>query len=221
MAVPSSTTKPSTTVRRSTFVAVIAVVLVVIAGLGVAIHFANAGHHRPSGAAERWLAAVGDMGRRGVTADARKRAERIGSPAIAAPLLPPTHDPHHSEFADLEVGKAVQMHRAIDEGPGIARVPFRLHQQLASGVGPLKRGTLVLHRSGDTWHVLALDSRRPGEKVRSEGGPPASRAPFALWLGAIALGLVLALIAHAITRYAERSSQRAAGGTMSVKMTCQ
>ena len=208
MAVPSSTTKPSTTVRRSTFVAVIAVVLVVIAGLGVAIHFANAGHHRPSGAAERWLAAVGDMGRRGVTADARKRAEHIGSPAIAAPLLPPTHDPRHSEFADLEVGKA------IGAGSGATRVPFRLHQQLASGVGPLKRGTLVLQRSRDTWHVVALDSRRPGEKVRSEGGPPASRAPFALWLGAIAVGLVLALVAHAITRYAERSSQRAAGATM-------
>jgi hypothetical protein len=217
---------PSTSVRRSTFVAVIAAVLVVIGGLAVAIHFANAGHHRPEGAAERWLAAIGDSGRRGVTADARKRAEHIGSPAIAAPLLPPTHDPRHSEFADLEVGKAirvseavqvskaVQRSKAIDAGAGTVRVPFRLHQQLSSGVGPLKRGTLVLHRTGDAWHVVSLDSRRPSEEVRSEGGQPASRAPIGLWLGAIAVGIVLALAAHGITRYAERSAERATSATM-------
>ncbi len=142
-----------------------------------------------------------------MTADARSRAERIGAPAIAAPLLPPSHNPRHSEFADLEVGKA------IDAGASTVRVPFRLHQELASGVGPLKTGTLVLHRDGDTWHVTALDARRPGEKVRSEGGPPASRAPLALWLGALAVGAILALIAHAITRYAERSAHRAVRAT--------
>src|SRR4051795_6040134 len=197
-------------VRRATFFKVIAMVLVVIAGLAVAIHFANAGHHRPEGAAERWLAAIGDSGRRGVTADARKRAEHIGSPPIAAPLLPPTHDPRHSEFADLEVGKAV----LVSNDAETVRVPFRLHQQLSSGVGPLKRGTLVLHRTGDTWHVVSLDSRRPGEEVRSEGGPPASRAPIGLWLGAIAVGIALALLAHGITRYAERSAERATSATM-------
>jgi hypothetical protein len=203
-------------VRRATFFKVIAIVLVVIAALAVAIHFANAGHHRPEGAAERWLAAIGDSGRRGVTADARKRAEHIGSPAIAAPLLPPTHDPRHSEFADLEVGKAVRVSKAVlvSDDAETVRVPFRLHQQLSSGVGPLKRGTLVLHRTGDTWHVVSLDSRRPGEKVRSEGGPPASRAPIGLWLGAIAVGIALALLAHGITRYAERSAERATSATM-------
>src|SRR4029077_11752302 len=122
-------------VRRATFFKVIAIVLVVLAGLGVAIHFANAGHHRPEGAAKRWLAAVGDTGRRGVTADARKRAAAIGSPAIAAPLLPPTHDPRHSEFADLEVGKAIpipgcDLHfpackSSLSSAAGDVRVPFR------------------------------------------------------------------------------------------------
>jgi hypothetical protein len=194
-------------VRRATFVKVIVIVLVVIAGLGLLIHAVNAGHHRPEGAAERWLAAVGDTGRKGVDRQARQQAERIGPVAIAAPILPNTHDPHHSEFADLEVGKS------RPSGTDIVRVPFRLHEQLASGAGPLKQGTLVLHRSGSTWHVIALDARRPGEKVRSEGGPPATRAPLALWIGAVCLGIVLALIAHFITRYAELSAQRAAPGS--------
>jgi hypothetical protein len=196
-------------VRRSTFATVIVMVLVVIASLGVLIHLANAGHHRPEGAAERWLAAIGDTGRKGVTSDARKRAEKIGPVAVAAPLLPPTHDTRKSEFADLEVGKAVQVRKAIAAGPANVRVPFRLHQQLSSGVGPLKQGTLVLSRTGDTWHVTALDARRPGEKVRSEGGPPASRAPLVLWFGAVVLGLVLATGAHLITTYADRSARRA------------
>ncbi|MBV9042396.1 MAG: hypothetical protein JOZ68_15430 [Acidimicrobiia bacterium] len=201
-------------VRRSTFATVIVIVLVVLAALGVVIHLANAGHHRPEGAAERWLAAVGDTGRKGVTKDARTRAEKIGPVAVATPLLPPTHDRKKSEFADLEVGKAVQMPTSaapVANTRQFVRVPFRLHQELASGVGPLKTGTLVMERVGDSWHVTALDARRPGEKVRSEGGPPPSRAPLALWFGAVALGLLLATGAHLITRYAEKSAKRAMG----------
>jgi hypothetical protein len=190
-------------VRRATFVKVIAIVLVVIAGLGVLIHALNAGHHRPEGAAERWLAAVGDTGRKGVDHRARQEAEHIGPVAIATPLLPNTHDPHQSEFADLEVGKS------RSSGTDTVRVPFRLHQHLASGAGPLKQGTLVLHRSGSAWHVIALDARRPDEKVRSEGGPPPSRAPLALWIGAICLGVVLAVTAHFITRYTDATAKRA------------
>jgi hypothetical protein len=45
--------------------------------------------------------------------------------------------------------------------------------------------------------------------VRSEGGPPPSRAPLALWFGAVALGLLLATGAHLITTYADRSARRA------------
>jgi hypothetical protein len=190
-------------VKRSSFWAVIAIVLVVVAALGVLIHTLNAGHHRPEGSAERWLAAVADTARKGVSADARTRAERIGPVALAQPLLPATHDPRHSQFADLEVGKA------RDAGPDTVRVPFRLHQRDQSGTADLKRGTIVLHRTGDTWNVIAVDARRPGEKVPSEGGPPPSRAPLALWLGAIALGVLLATLAHLVTRYADRTAQRA------------
>jgi hypothetical protein len=193
--------------RRSTFLKVIASVLVVIVGLGVLIHFLNAGHHRPGGAAEHWLADVSDTGRRGLGADARKRADKIGSVAIAAPLLPAIHDARHSDFDDLEVGKAQP------DGTNTVRVPFRLHEHDVSGSAALKKGTLVLQREDDTWHVVALDTRRPNEKVASEGGPHPSRAPLALWLGAIALGVILALIAHLITGYADATARRAATAT--------
>jgi len=194
-------------VRRSTFAKVIALALAVIAALGFLIHLANAGHHRPEGAAERWLAAVSDTARKGVSTDARTRAEHIGPVAIAAPLLPPTPDTRHSQFDDLEVGKAVPA------GTDTVRVPFRLHQRLSSGSGPLKQGTLVLHRTDTKWHVTALDARLPGEKVASEGGPRPSRAPLALWIGAIALGAVLAVGAHLITRYADLTARRAVRAT--------
>lgn len=196
-------------VRRSTFVKVIVVVLVVIAGLGVLIHFLNAGHHRPEGAAEHWLSDVSDTGRKGLGSEARKQAERIGPLAIAAPLLPSVHDNHHSDFDDLEVGKAVPVSRSQAAGPSTVRVPFRLHEHDVSGSAALKKGTLVLQHEGDGWHVVTLDARRPGEKVASEGGPRPSRAPLPLWLGAIAVGIVLALVAHFITRYADASAQRA------------
>ena len=189
--------------QMSTFVKIVVVALAVIVALGFLIHLVNAGHHRPEGAAERWLAAVSDTEHRGVSADARKRAEQIGPVAIAEPLLPPRFDPRQGQFDDLEVGKA------IPAGANVVRVPFRLHQHLPSGSGPLKQGTLVLQQTGDTWHVVALDARRPGENVPSEGGPRPSHAPLALWGGAILLGALLAAGAHLITRYADRSAQRA------------
>jgi len=202
-------------VRHSTFAKVIVIVLAVIAGLGVLIHFANAGHHRPEGAAERWLAAVSDSERRGLSVDARKRAAHIGPLAIAAPLLPPKFDVRHGQFDDLEVGKAVQGSKAGPVDADTVRVPFRLHQRLPSGSGPLKQGTLVLQRTENTWHVTALDARRADERVPSEGGPRPSRAPPALWVGAICLGVLLAAGAHLITRYAESTANRAMPTTTS------
>jgi hypothetical protein len=173
-----------------TFVKVILVILVVLAGVGLLIRTASTGRHRPEGVAERWLAAVADTGRRGVSADARRRAEHIGPVVIAAPLLPINPDP---------LGSA-------------ARVPFRLHQRLRHGSGPLRQGTLILRQTSGSWHVLALDSRRPGELVRSEGGSPSSRAPLGLWLGAFGLGIILAVIAHLIVRWADRSARSALTG---------
>jgi hypothetical protein len=153
-------------VRTSTFVKVLVVLLAVIAGLGLLIHTLNGAHHRPEGIAEHWLSAIGDTGRRGVSADARRRAEKIGPISVATPLLPAgPHDHRLSYFSGLEVGKA--------RIAGVARVPFRLHQQLDSGSSPARKGILVLNKSGHSWKVASLDGRHAGELVASEGGPPA------------------------------------------------
>jgi len=195
-------------VKRSTFWKVVAIALVVIAGLGVLIHQLNSGHHRPEGAAERWLSAVSETGRNGIKNDARDRAEEIGPVSLAAPLIPADHDPKHGYFADLEVGKA------IDNGPDTVRVPFQLHQRVESGDSPVEKGAVVLKQTGDDWHVVAVDGRRPGEEVPSEGGAPPSSAPPGLWIGAFLLGVVLAAGTALIVRYTDRTAQRAmAAGT--------
>ena len=192
-------------VKRSTFWKIIAIVLVGIVGLGVLIHQLNANHHRPEGAAEDWLAAVGNTGREGVSEDAAKRAEEIGPVSLAAPLIPAEHDPKHSYFSDLEVGKA------IDDGPGKVRVPFQLHQRVESGSAPLKKGTIVLTQSGDVWHVTAVDDRRPGEEVPSEGGAPPSEAPSGLWIAALVLGVLLTAVSAFVVHYADRTAREAMG----------
>jgi hypothetical protein len=190
-------------VKWSSFWKVIALSLVVIAGLGLLIQQLNAGHHRPEGAAERWLAAVSDTGRKGVRADARDRAEEIGPVALAAALIPTEHNPKRGYFGDLEVGKAVE------NGVDAVRVPFQLHQHVDDELGPVKKGAIVLKRTGDEWHVTGVDGRRPGEEVPSEGGAPPSSAPLGLWIGAFVLGILLAGLTALIVRYTDRSAQRA------------
>jgi hypothetical protein len=116
-----------------------------------------------------------------------------------------TNEPskHEGYFTTLEVGKAA---RRGDE----ARVPFLAHPYAAHGSLPARDGTVLLARAGDTWRVAGLDRRRADERVPSEGGPPPSRAPAALWIGAIAFGFVLAGVAHVMVRVAEATARRAA-----------
>jgi hypothetical protein len=188
--------------RTRSFVSGLVVCAVVFVVIGVAIHAANAGHHRPEGAAERWLAAVGDTTRKGVRADAVKRAEKIGPVSLAAPLLP-ADAKDKSAFPDLEVGKAVV------EG-ATARVAYRLHQR---DVDEAKAGTIVLTRAGHDWRVTALDTRRPGEAVPSEGGSPPSSAPVGLWVVAILAGLGVTAGASLLVEWATRSSRHALTAT--------
>lgn len=187
--------------KRQFAVAVVAA-LAVMVGLGALVAVANHGHHRPEGAAERWLTAVSDTQRKGVRSDARARADKLGGVALGQQLLPSEATKGKGAFPDLEVGKAVLAGDA-------ARVPYRLHQRAQHGKNPLKEGTIVLARAGDGWKVAGLDVRRPGEKVPSDGGQPPSSAGLGLWLGAVAIGALVTLVVIALVEWATRSSQRA------------
>src|SRR5205823_6134099 len=106
---------------RAAFWKAIVIALAVAVGLGILIHFLNAGHHRPEGTAEHWLSAVSDAGRSGVRKDALRRAADLGTPSLGRVLTTGVDTGNrHDYFSDLEVGRAV----VSDRG---ARVPFRLH----------------------------------------------------------------------------------------------
>jgi hypothetical protein len=186
---------------RAGFTKGIVACLAVMVGIGVLIHFANSGHHRPEGAAEHWLTAVGDTTRKGVKTDAVDRAEEIGPLTLAKPLLPTIDTDGKAAFPDLEVGKA-------EVTGDTARVPYRLHQRATSGDGPLKAGVLLLEKRDDRWHVTGLAPRRADEKVPSEGGAPPSSAPVGVWIGGLAFGVLLTAGASLLVRWAERSAHR-------------
>jgi hypothetical protein len=190
-------------VNPRTFWAGLVVVVVLIVGVGAGIAAANGSHHRPEGAAEHWLEAVGDTTRKGVHDDAVKRAEKIGPVSIAAPLIPANTEKKVA-FPDLEVGKATLSTDGI-----VANVPYRLHQHAVTGADPLKQGDIVLRKDGSTWHVFALADRSPGEKVPSEGGKPPSSAPASLWIAGVIVGLALTIATSALVVWAERSARAA------------
>jgi hypothetical protein len=213
---------------KKPFLIGVAVVLVAMAALGFVIHQANAGNDRPEGAAERWLAAVGDTTRKGVGSDARKRAEEIGALALAAPLLEGAKTDGKVAFPDLEVGGATEpgldamlalvdppaqaeLRRNVDRLQGTdgahlieryARVPYRLH--LRAGDDNLVREGVVQLARKDGWHVVGLAPARPGEKVPSEGGPVPSRAPLGAFVGAVLLGVGVAAGCAGLIRWAGR-----------------
>jgi hypothetical protein len=189
--------------RRSFAVGVVLVVLAMVAA-GALIRAANAGHHRPEGVAEHWLAAISETTRRGVTADATRRAETLGPVSIAARagLLPDVAG-GKAAFDDLEVGKAT----AARDG---ARVPFLLHERVPVHGGVTKSGAVVLSPSSSPagWRVVAIDPRRsPSERVPSEGGPPPSRAPTSLWLFALAGSVLLTAACVGLMEMASRGTR--------------
>jgi hypothetical protein len=191
-------------VRTRSFVIGIAICAAIFVGFGVLITVLNAGHHRPEGAAERWLSAVSDTTRKGVREDSFKRAEEIGPVSVAEPLLAGLDTDDKAAFPDLEVGKA------LIEGAA-ARVPYRLHQR---DVDEAVVGTIVLAQaSDDEWKVTGLDSRRAEEEVPSEGGPPPSSASGGLWLGGILAGVGVTAGASLLVEWATRSSRKALAST--------
>jgi hypothetical protein len=191
-------------VKTRTFVTGLVVCGVVFVLIGVGIHQANAGHHRPEGAAERWLAAVSDTTRKGVRDDARKRAEEIGPVALAQPLLNGVKHEDKGSIDDLEVGKATIVGTT-------AYVPYRLHVRNDSTA---RDGVIRLERAGDKWKVAGCCGADVAAgftvaPVPSEGGPPPSSAASSLWVVAVLAGLGVTAGASLLVEWATRSARRA------------
>ena len=67
--------------NRQFFKGIVACLALMIAFSG-AVFLLNHGNSRPEGVAENWLEAIGDTTRKGVEADATKRADEIGNEAL-------------------------------------------------------------------------------------------------------------------------------------------
>jgi hypothetical protein len=159
---------------------------------------------RPEGVAERWLRAVGDTTRTGVSADARRRASGHGDPALIPALVPPGQSYNGSDaFTAYEVGHASR------SAAGSARVPVRLTHR--SGPAGTEHVALVLHETEGSWRVLAVDPPDRVLRVPSEGGPPVSRAPMTLYLCALMIVIASGGVCSLLLRLAERSPVAAQG----------
>lgn len=184
------------------FIRGLAVVVLVVAGLGALLGVLGTGRDRPSGVAATWLGAVSDTTRTGVHADAVHRAEALGPVSLAKGLIPPNTD-GNGAFSDYEVGQA-----AVSGSE--ARVPFLLHQHGVSGEAGARRGTIVLGEVEGKWRVVGIEAPEPGLRVPSEGGPSLVRVPLAVWLGAAGVMLLIAVVADILVRWSGRASRLAA-----------
>jgi hypothetical protein len=188
--------------KTSTFVSGLAVVVVAmilgLVGLGVL----NSRQSRPEGVAENWLTDVGDTTRKGVEADARKRAEKIGPASLAKGLVSADAEAinRKSAFDDLEVGKAVRM--TVKNVPG-AEVGFRVHALRPNDKTKEITGVITMLRRGDKWTVVGVaPGADNGLKLPSEGGPPPSSAPWTLWVGGLVGAAIIGFVTTALVRAA-------------------
>jgi hypothetical protein len=185
-------------VKTSTFVKGLIVCVAAMIAMGGVLGLLNHGRSRPEGVAENWLTAVGDTTRKGVEADARERAEKIGPIALAVNAGLLRFDARKkSAFEDLEVGKAY-----ATRAPGVVRLPFRVHARNGGKSSEIS-GVIVMRRVEDAWDVYNVHSvPDPGHKLPSEGGPPPSSAPASLWLAGLVGAAVIGLITTALVRAA-------------------
>jgi hypothetical protein len=193
-------------VKTSTFLTGLAIaVVIMVAGIVGLLNLH--GTSRPEGVAENWLTAVGDTTRKGVEADARKRAAKIGpiAAASAAGLLKYDAD-RKSAFSDLEVGKSYESRFA-----GAVDVPFRVHARNGDEDDVEISGTILIRRVKDEWHVVSAAAVvDPAHKLPSEGGPPPSSAPASLWLGGLVGAAIIGVITTSLVRLAGRPTAAAA-----------
>jgi hypothetical protein len=187
--------------------ACLALVLVMFAVLWLL----NRGHSRPEGVAENWLTAISDTTRKGVEADATKRADKIGAPELAIHVLWPHAEDINRKagFDDIEVGKAKR-----SEDGATADVAFRVHALRPDDKTVDIEGVIRLERQDDAWHVTDLRQVNPVEAgvpaLPSDGGPPPSSAPMTLWLGALVGAAIIGVITTALVQSAGQPTTAAA-----------
>jgi hypothetical protein len=198
---PAGVPRPSPGLAKA-FRRGLAVVIVVLAGLGALVGTVGTGRDRPSGVAASWLGAVSETTRSGVHADAVRRTEALGPVVLARPLIPPGTD-GHAAFSDYQVGRAAV-------SGDVARVPYLLHQHGRSGAQGTRAGTIVLRQEAGAWRVAALLPPVPGLRVPSEGGPPAVSISLGAWLGAAGAAAVIAVVANVLVWWAARAGARPA-----------
>ncbi len=195
------------------FTSGLVVCLALMLAIGGGLFVLNHGHNRPEGIAEDWLTAIGETTRKGVEADSTRRADEIGAPELARPIL----HPHAEEidrkagFRDLEVGKAV---RVTETDPDTVRVGFRVHARRPRDKTVTIEGVLTMQREADEWHVVALDQIDPVQAgvpaLPSNGGPPPSSAPWSLWIGGVVGSALIGVVTTALVRSAGRTTAASA-----------
>ena len=160
---------------------------------------------RAAGITERWLNAVGDQGRDNLRSKSIRRAAGYGDQALVPKVVPANAEEDERTFSDLEVGKSI-------ESADTARVPFRVTARLDGGDTTERKGTAVLTRRGSSWRVVDVTGRAAGERAPSEGGDRPSSATAGQWLGAIVIGLVLAVVSAVLIRRQPESTTGIAPG---------
>ncbi|MEY2418925.1 MAG: hypothetical protein QOG90_1605 [Actinomycetota bacterium] len=200
--------------KTSTFVKGLVAAVAAMIAMGGVLGVLNHGRSRPEGVAENWLTAVGDTTRKGVEADARSRAEKIGAVSLAKELLPagPAAIKRKTAFSDLEVGKAKRLN-VVAQGftaPGeYVGVRFRVHALRPNAKKIELTGALIMLRQNEHWRVLAVDRGTTASglpNLPSDGGPPPSSAPVSLWLGGLVGAAIIGIITSALVRVAGRTT---------------
>ena len=199
------------------FVAGLVVCVALMMILGGSLFLLNHGHSRPEGVAENWLTAIGDTTRKGVEADATKRADKVGAPELARNVLEPHAELIHrkSGFDDLEVGKATPVSPYT---PNKVRVAFRVHALRPHDKTVEIDGVLTLQRNPKKWMVTELNVVDPATvgvaKLPSDGGPPPSSAGYSLWLAALIGAGVTGVVTTTLVKVAGRGAPTTAASAV-------
>lgn len=207
-----------TALRRSFRIGMVAVAAFLIAVGGIVAAFGS-NADRPAGIAERWLVALSDTTRDGLEDDAIERLEEHMRPmpegaegALALLFGPPEPQPFfgfpalrddHGAADDGEARfETIQVGRGVDENvrPGRLLVPVEVTPYEADPVD----GYVVMDDTEDGWKVsgfgdpafieevggfadLCPDDDCPGFPIERP-----ERAPIGFWIGALALGVLIA-----------------------------